>query len=1477
MADIRVAAIRRAGRAEPTANYGSGYLIAERLVLTAAHVLGKTRDDADDLRVRLGEQTFRGKEIWRSSEVDGSARPVDAALVEIGDHSYRPSELTPAVGKLPPVRWGRITGRDAGVKCSAVGFPDALLDAAGRAEPEQLNATINPLSRERRGMLDVILASSPDRGPDGQSLWPGMSGAAVLSGTGQLVIGIITEVAANFGGRRLIAVPVALLERDRSFTELVERHTSYPFWTESVELERVLQPWHRSTAPRSPAALLRPEYEVVPFHGRAETLARLVDWCETRDQVRGALLHAEGGAGKTRLARELARVMHGRGWTVGVLSDNPSSPADLTQTTGNLLLIIDYAESRIERIKSLLRPLAEAPGQHAVRVLLLARSDGQWWELFTRDKAVASVFPDEPVKLGPIEYRFDSGEQMAMLTDAFGRALARIPGYTDYGGAPLAFELPWDLSSAGTYHPLSLHIEILARILARSGDGEEDALPEQVLLRHEEQYWDSLADELSAGLREVRRTREIVLVFCLLCGAHSKSQALRTIELLPGFQAETAEESRRALADWIADLYPPADPLAEYWGALAPDWLFEYLIAKKMHDEQQVLESLARSDKEGTATGLTGQQLYRALTVLTAAAAHRTDAGDELRQRLFELVATNNGVLVPIACHVSLQAIDPAPLVAALRVIIDLPSIGLEDLYAIRGFIPPMAGVLAAVGLALQRRIVAFVRSAEPGNSTRELANELNLLGIYLARNEHAQEAVAASAESVAAYRRLAVISGNDAYEYAIALSNHASNLQRTADWEESHQVACEVVDLVERSESPPSATRTALAGALNCICLYRAQRGDLAGARDALSRAVELQREEVAGDAEPFLFATEHLGHLLANMVDVHDSSDSQDEKISLLGECVEIFRDLYLAQPGRYADVFQKRAVQLAGMLSEKERHAEAASLYGQAAEALMRLWDDGNSNGQLRLGLVLVHQAEQLSQAASHTASVVYLLERSCEVLQDLFQRDPALSAQHYLQILKYFIQGAQLVAEKFDIRPRMAEVANALDYIVAEWERDGQVPHDSAVVPNLAMFLTWTIRAGEWTATVPLCERVGRLLGDAQDDGDAINRRVLLGVLLMIRAKAEARLRDEHAAAATAVESADILAGCNSPDSNWPAYVAAEGLADVARYLAGAGACATSLRLNSIGIELSRRFLEQRRYTWAPILADHLINSGALSAKLQGHAKAAECLADGIELIRWLAHQEPDAQREPYVAFDIQQVQSQQAQSQQGFADNLDWALELYAQVLAALGRLSDEDAVLAELVDLRRTRHAADPVPEREVKFVETVLGYAHFLLETQQHSKAAEVARASLSFAREQSANRLGSPSINGSLLWQSARILLQAGCADEALEAVSNSIAVFRAMDPASRPNYDFAVALCDKSMILGRLGRNEEALPIGAEGVQLLEDMAGSGSPDHQRTFAAAVHNHIVSLYQVGQEEQALQLYSRHRSLLGDWMPPK
>jgi tetratricopeptide (TPR) repeat protein len=93
------------------------------------------------------------------------------------------------------------------------------------------------------------------------------------------------------------------------------------------------------------------------------------------------LVSGAGGSGKTRLALELMRRMRARGWACALVAEGAENDAVQVQRSATpgarLLLVVDYSEARLG-LERLLRGAARDEG--LVRVLLLARQAGDWWD-----------------------------------------------------------------------------------------------------------------------------------------------------------------------------------------------------------------------------------------------------------------------------------------------------------------------------------------------------------------------------------------------------------------------------------------------------------------------------------------------------------------------------------------------------------------------------------------------------------------------------------------------------------------------------------------------------------------------------------------------------------------------------------------------------------------------------------------------------------------------------------------------------------------------------------------------------------------------------------------------------------------------------------------------------------------------------------------------------------------------------------------
>ena len=178
--------------ASTSGRVGSGYLVSDRLVLTAGAAAG--RDGSTDVR-------RAGSGGWVAASAVWFAADADAAVLELDAPCY-------LGGSPATLRWGEVAGRDT-VAVMAIGFPSAEGRPGHVRDPEPFIGTLGPVGR-----VPFAITPSGRRGLHGAD---GMSGAALFAGAD--LVGVLLVEAGS--PARLRAVPVARLADDPTFVELV--------------------------------------------------------------------------------------------------------------------------------------------------------------------------------------------------------------------------------------------------------------------------------------------------------------------------------------------------------------------------------------------------------------------------------------------------------------------------------------------------------------------------------------------------------------------------------------------------------------------------------------------------------------------------------------------------------------------------------------------------------------------------------------------------------------------------------------------------------------------------------------------------------------------------------------------------------------------------------------------------------------------------------------------------------------------------------------------------------------------------------------------------------------------------------------------------------------------------------------------------------------------------------------------------------
>lgn len=624
------------GRGDVFDELGSGLLVTDDLVLTAAHVVFDDERPLDvELRCPSWDGPVPGVVVWPRVRGD-----VDAALVRVSDPS-----LLGDLGRAP--RFGRFTSRDADQRVDATGFPRVMLER-GRRVSFQLVGHVNPQGARHEGRYLVSVEDPPAQPGAGQaSPWSGMSGAAVFSGG--ILVGIIVIDTPGFDRDLLTVVPASVVANDAEARILLQQ--SGPL--ASVELDRVLSRPAVSRGRLSPAQLLRADEEVITFSGRAAELDELRHWCFSDEEFGARLVVGPGGRGKTRMAQYLvAQVQQEHDeWLAGLLALNLGSVGDLgslTRTTRShpILLVADYSESRGPQLESLLHAYEQADSPPRMRLLLLARDEGDWW-LRLRDRHYDLLGDAGFMSLPPL-HALDDRE--AAFNGSVAQFARRLPGV--YPG------VDWEAVAAGIRaeglndarfgDPLSLQLKALLSLLESGGKEVVEESVEKLedrLIGHERDYWRKTLD--AAGLNLSDRVRDQAVAAATLITVGTRQAALGLLQRVP----ELTEHGK--VADWLRSLYP-TETSSRYFGPLQPDRVGEHHVGAVTRAEPTLLGHLLGSEDVG--------ELQEALIIIGRAMPHQPHLSAQVKQ-----LVTDGPAVLTEAVNLAANLIpDPLPLLRLL-------------------------------------------------------------------------------------------------------------------------------------------------------------------------------------------------------------------------------------------------------------------------------------------------------------------------------------------------------------------------------------------------------------------------------------------------------------------------------------------------------------------------------------------------------------------------------------------------------------------------------------------------------------------------------------------------------------------------------------------------------------------------------------------------------------------------------------------
>lgn len=982
---------------ESGTTFGSGYLVAPRLVLTAGHVvraaMGPEPTRVTVCRPDAGTEQFPAAVRW--CRVDDQ---VDAALVEVDDQveaadqhpgdrdrrRWQPPESLADVRTRPPQRWGRIIGTRPH-PVAVAGFPRMERDPrSGDRFDGQISGEIMPGTGSLAGRYEVFSndATIPVRDGTGTG-WSGMSGAALLAESRQsgLLCGVVRADRQAVGGTRLTATPASLLLADDGFTALIAEHGGWQPLLEAAEPVDLLDPAAPERDLRSPAMLLRADAEAVAFRGREDELRALRDWCQgDAEGFSVRVVTGPGGQGKSRLARQLADDLRAAGWITGHLraelrdSDLALPELRSLETALDFLLVIDYADARASLVRRVIDQLRSC--RHRTRLLLLARTGGAWQsDGLTASHADEILARAPTTELAALVPGSGPPEALAGLFRGALRDLAdlleelpALPGRPPAGWPALvpALGVPRQLGWDGDESVLTVQMTALTALL-QHGSAPVRAVSEEpaeaTLLRHEQRYWVRAAERL--GPLDPTILQQAVAV-AALCGARDETEALATVGALPDIPPARAP----VVAAWLRTLYPAGPD--RFWGSLQPDRVGEYHASRALLDLDPPLPLaalLARSSAE---------QQVQLVTVLARAAAADHGAGRPARTAGVQRALLD----AMTASSLSVEVLD------RLRIITIYAHDGLDQL---------------ALKLAQDSVTAARSRAADGSAPALDaLSGALVILSTAFRGAGRAEEALSTTQEQLRVLQRLDQdYPGRDS-AYAHAVSTLSSCLAAVGRDQEALRALEQSVELLERLGETDRETKSRLAWNLNNLADQFWDLGRLDDARRALRRAVELSQQlAVTGPSHEILLPVwrSNLAALLVGM-------RRHQEALQYAEDAVEGLRLLARRDPRNFESRLVSALVNLGNILQQLGRSAEACDILGQAV---------GIGEHRRRIGLAgieaevsLVLHTLQLGLWQARSGSVATLPDALRRALDLWYGLDG--QAPKYLPLIASFLSDA-----------------------------------------------------------------------------------------------------------------------------------------------------------------------------------------------------------------------------------------------------------------------------------------------------------------------------------------------------------------------------------------------------------------------------------------------------------------------------------
>jgi tetratricopeptide (TPR) repeat protein/glycosyltransferase involved in cell wall biosynthesis len=732
--------------------------------------------------------------------------------------------------------------------------------------------------------------------------------------------------------------------------------------------------------------LLRAEEAIIPFDpNRKPFLEGLIQWAQsTQYPIAIQLLTGVGGTGKTRLAIELCEQLQQHGWQTGFLA-NDARVANIThnlvKSNQDICLIIDYAETRQPQLLELIKTLSNNI-QQKVRIVLLARDSGEWWNMLPGKDPACEALLESLATTGPY-YLSQLHDSLQSRQAAYQVALA---AFANKLSLPIPLTIP-KLNDEHFGHPLYVQ---MAALLALHGEvpGSAESVARS-LINHERRYWTKASSVIPLLATQQDDSAALFMALVTLINGLA---TIRDCEKL-WTQYLGVKEHLKPLFSMLTPLYPSRQGLF----GLQPDLLGEALVA------QCIL-------------GVKGQELLHA-TLGCKNAKWRQNSLTVLARIMRNREDISNIVLLALTTHfvncateiIAVMMETPSPFAqVATQAFINLntqqknQACGILNVHLKDDILP-----LIDLGVLVKRTNVAKLRQKAKQNTSKDLASlarALSSLGTNLAWQGNIDEALSYSKQALDIDEKLAKAKP-ERFEpdWARSLNNYANRLSDLGRAEEALNSAKQALDIYEKlAKAKPERFEPDWATSLNN---YANHLSDLGRAEEVLNYATQaVDISEKLAKAKPERFEPD-WARSLNNYASHLSDLGRAEEALNYATQAVDICEKLAKAKPERFEPDWARSLNNYASHLSDLGRTEEALNYATQAVDISEKLAKAKPERFEPDWATSLNNYANHLSdlgraeEALNYATQAVDISEKLAKAKPERFEPDWATSLNNY----------------------------------------------------------------------------------------------------------------------------------------------------------------------------------------------------------------------------------------------------------------------------------------------------------------------------------------------------------------------------------------------------------------------------------------------------------------------------------------------